>query len=54
MCSLQIKVWAPCVIRGAKLQYITKKYTKIYQFFVYKLYVKQQNRNNIYISYQIH
>ena len=54
MCSLQIKVWAPCVIREAKLQYITKKYTKIYQFFVYKLYVKQQNRNNIYISYQIH
>ena len=54
MCSLQIKVWAPCVIRVEKLQYITKKYTKIYQFFIYELYVTQENRNNIYISYQIY
>ena len=34
MCSLQKKVWVPCVIRGEKLQYITKIYTEIYQFFL--------------------
>ena len=54
MCSLQIKVWVPCVIRGEKLQNITKKYTKIYHFFVYKLYVTQENRNDIYINFQIY
>ena len=49
MCSLQIKVWVPCVIRGGKLQYITKNISKHINFFVYKLYVTQENRNDIYI-----
>ena len=55
MCSLQIKsVGSLCDKREKTAIYYKKLYQNISIFFVYKLYVTQENRNNIYISYQIY
>ena len=55
MCSLQKKsVGSLCNKRGKTAIYYKKYIPKYINFFVYKLYVTQENRNDIYINFQIY